>query len=134
MTGKKYWPLFYVSTDPRVQSEHGTHASKLKKESLGSDVNPEPVGSETFGRIRQDPGGNDFGSGSGQIRNEFEIKLLWQAGKIFFGSYFFQFFNHQNSGIGIQTKMLDPDPESISPDPKHWSLQIHFPLNTIPPF
>jgi hypothetical protein len=27
--------------------------------------------------------------------------------------------------IGIQPKMLDPDPESMNPDPKHWLATPH---------
>ncbi len=37
-------------------------------------VDPDPVGSETFGRIRI--GNNHFGSGQLRIRNEFDVKLL----------------------------------------------------------
>jgi hypothetical protein len=80
-------------------------------------------------------GGNHFGFGSGQIRDEFEIKLLRKAGKIFFACFIFFILRSSKfwARIGVQPKMLDPDPESINPDPKHWSLQIRFPLNTIPP-
>jgi hypothetical protein len=28
--------------------------------------------------------------------------------------------------IGIQLKTLDPDPDSINPDPKHWTKVLKF--------
>jgi hypothetical protein len=33
---------------------------------------------------------------------------------------FFQFLVMKTVRVGIQPKMLDPDPEPMYPDPKHW--------------
>ncbi len=73
---------------------------RLRADSMSSVVDPDPVGSETFSRIRK----NHSGSEQLQLWNDFEVKLLGKTGKIW------QFLNRdaQLKNIFLFVKKIFP--------------------------